>query len=169
VGLSVQAFTSAISELECPAMQHLEWRPDLSVVVEFIDQQHQELFKRFNDLVDAGTRGESQREVAKVIAFLESYALTHFWDEELLMEATHYPGLLTHKAEHTAFMCDVQALRQRLEIKGSTPVLAAQVQARVANWLIAHIGGSDKKLGHFIAACIAARGQELLVDAPEAG
>ncbi len=133
-------------------MQHIEWRADLSVGVEFIDQQHQELFKRFNDLVDAGNRGEGQSEVARVIAFLESYALTHFCDEELLMEATHYPGLMTHKAEHTAFMCDVQALRQKLATRGATPVLALRLQAHLANWLVAHIGGSDKKLGHFIAA-----------------
>jgi hemerythrin len=35
-------------------MQHLEWKAGLSAGVDFIDHQHLELFKRFNDL--AGSR-----------------------------------------------------------------------------------------------------------------
>ena len=135
-------------------MRKLEWTPELSVGVNFIDQQHQELFNRYNQLVDAINRGEGQTEVARVIEFLSDYALTHFCDEEQLMEAMCYPEFRSHKAEHTAFMIEVQALGQRLEMKGDTPLLAVRVQAKVANWLIAHIGGSDKKIGMFMAALV---------------
>ena len=51
----------------------LQWREDLAVGVKSIDEQHQELFRRINSLLEACNLGKGREEVASVIAFLGEY------------------------------------------------------------------------------------------------
>ncbi|MHB9035807.1 MAG: hemerythrin domain-containing protein, partial [Armatimonadota bacterium] len=56
----------------------VQWTPDLAVGVREIDDQHRELFKRVNDLLEAMSKGKGRDEIAKVVAFLGNYVVTHF-------------------------------------------------------------------------------------------
>ena len=47
----------------------VKWTPEYAVGVEEIDRQHQELFSRINDLLEACQRGEGKQEVGKVLSF----------------------------------------------------------------------------------------------------
>lgn len=127
----------------------IEWTTNLSTGVVWQDRQHKELFKRINKLLDAMTVGLGKEEVLQLFNFLDEYFVVHFEAEEQAMNRCNYTNTVEHLAEHTGFIEDVSRLRKEAE-NGISTVLVAQVQKRVVDWLINHIGGIDKKLGECI-------------------
>jgi len=57
-----------------------EWTQNLSIGVAEIDNQHKELFKRINNLLDAISQGKGKQELFAVLEFLEDYSKFHFAD-----------------------------------------------------------------------------------------
>jgi hemerythrin len=129
-----------------------QWTQDWAVGVDQIDRQHQELVARVNALLAAMSQGKGRDEVGRTISFLESYVSTHFGAEEKLMASRAYPSIESHKALHAAFVNDFLALKQSLLAGGDSTALTLQVQRRVGDWLINHIGKVDKLLGQFLSA-----------------
>ncbi len=127
-----------------------EWKPALSVGVNDIDDQHKELFARVNKLLDATSQGKGKEEIGKIIDFLGAYVVTHFGTEEKYMLRLQYPHLSSHKAQHQQFLSEFSALKERFEKEGATSQLVILIQRRVCDWLMTHIGGTDKMLGSFL-------------------
>lgn len=132
-----------------------EWNQSLSVGVDVIDQQHQELIKRINSLRDAMSQGKGRGEVAKTVDFLADYVVEHFDTEERYMARFDYAAAMHHKAEHRAFMEDFGKLKKQydaLESQGAiTSFVTIDIQRRLVDWLINHIGKVDKSLGAFLS------------------
>jgi hemerythrin-like metal-binding protein len=59
-----------------------------------------------------------------------------------------YPDILTHLEEHTHFIDDLSRLKKESLQCGSG--LAEQVRSRLVDWLVDHIGSTDKALGAFL-------------------
>jgi hemerythrin len=131
-------------------MPVLQWSESLSVGVAEIDKQHQELIARINGLLAAMQRGQGRDELSPVLQFLESYVVAHFTAEEKLMRQHGYPGYAEQKALHDAFIADFTLLKGQFESEGATSALAIQVQRRVCDWTIKHIGEVDKRLGVYL-------------------
>jgi hemerythrin len=129
-----------------------QWTQDWAVGVDQIDRQHQELFTRINALLAAMSQGKGREEVGKTVSFLESYIDTHFRAEEKLMASRAYPSIESHKALHAAFVKDFATLKQSLATPGDATALTLQVQRRVGDWLVNHIGKVDKVLGKFLSS-----------------
>ena len=128
----------------------VQWTPDLSVGVELIDNQHKELFRRVNDLLEASSQGRGKEEIGRLIQFLADYVVTHFAAEERTMARYGYSGLSAHRAEHNKFVRDFTDLAQSYQVGGVSSSLVITLQSKVVGWLINHIGKSDKVLGAFI-------------------
>ncbi len=127
-----------------------EWTDDLSVGVEIINNQHKELFKRVNSLLQAMNEGKGEDEIKEIIGFLEEYVVVHFGTEEDFMTRYNYPDYPFHKGEHEAFKKDFVELKRDYEIHGVTLTLIIEIQQRVCDWLINHIGKVDKMFGRFL-------------------
>lgn len=127
----------------------IEWTRNLATGLEWQDKQHKELFRRINSLLDAMTVGLGKGEVLKLFTFLDEYFVVHFEAEEKAMNKFNYPHMVKHLAEHTRFIEDIAALKEECK-KGISTANVIQVQRRVVDWLINHIGGIDKQLGAFI-------------------
>ena len=130
----------------------LQWIPSLAVGVTEIDRQHQELFRRVNHLYTAIHQGKGRSEVGKVIAFLEDYIHSHFDSEEKHMSRHGYPDFPAHKKLHEAFKEDFSRFKASLDARGVTSSLVIQVNRRVSDWLVDHIGKVDRAFGEFLAA-----------------
>lgn len=130
----------------------LEWNRNLSTGVEWQDRHHKELFKRVNGLLDAMSTGTGKDELDRMFSFLDSYFTVHFEAEGQAMSKYGFPEAVEHLKEHTGFIEDIARLRQECA-NGATSVLVIKVQRLVVDWLINHIGESDKRLGaHILAA-----------------
>lgn len=131
-----------------------EWTPDLTVGVEKIDLQHQELFRRIDALRGAIRGGSARGETERTLRFLEEYVREHFAMEEDAMRRTGYPAVLAHRAEHEGFVQDLEAYKKRwkdLTARGEiTSFLELEMQRRFSSWLADHIGRTDKIMGAFL-------------------
>lgn len=126
-----------------------EWSNNLSTGIDWQDRQHKELFKRINSLIEAMSVGLGKEEVLKIFKFLDDYFIVHFEAEEQAMNKYHYPGTLSHLAEHTRFIEEAAKLKKECE-EGITTALVLKTKRQLVDWLIYHIGAVDKTFGAFI-------------------
>jgi hemerythrin len=73
-------------------MKELEWKKEMSVGVEEIDDQHKHLFKIFNKIQD--------KETEEALNDFIEYTRVHFTTEEEYFEKTKYPGAEEHANIH---------------------------------------------------------------------
>lgn len=124
----------------------VEWREHLSVGVTRIDNQHKELFRRFNALMTAINQGDGAEQVLEVLNFLDDYTKNHFRDEEQLMVEYRYSHLEYHRQEHAQFCRDLEKLKNRIIAEGFTRQNVLLTSRTMLRWLIQHICTTDKAL-----------------------
>ncbi len=128
----------------------VEWTPDLGTEVKEIDDQHKELFKRIDSLLEAWKQGKAVAEVDKVIAFLTEYVVFHFGNEQNYMNKYGYTNTVQHLAQHDQFVKAFGRLRDRFAAEGVKPELIEDATQLLVDWLKNHIKYSDKALGLFL-------------------
>lgn len=122
---------------------NIEWTSDLATGVTEIDNQHKEIFRRFERLFTACGEGRGKEEVLQLLLFLEEYVKEHFAAEERLQMRHAYPEYPAHKSEHTRFMTDVDRLTREFRSEGVTLPLVIMTNKTLASWLLQHIKRSD--------------------------
>ncbi|HWI39994.1 MAG TPA: bacteriohemerythrin [Verrucomicrobiae bacterium] len=130
----------------------IEWRKDLETGVGQIDDQHRELFKRFNGLLDACNQGKGKDEVIKVLLFLDDYIRSHFAAEEELQRKIGYPSYESHRAQHAQFKDELAKLEKDFAENGGTMPLVIKMNQLVVSWLMEHIIKRDMDLAKFVKA-----------------
>jgi hemerythrin len=127
-----------------------QWSQALAVGVEAIDRQHQELFRRAQDLIEALKSGR-RSEVGALVEYLGEYANAHFEAEEALMRKAGYPGLEAHHAHHEEFRRGLASLVVDYERKGATPLVTLMLHNWLSDWLRQHVSTADVEFGAFLA------------------
>ena len=128
----------------------IQWTDELATGVSIIDEQHRELFRRINSLLDACSCGRGKSELSTVISFLEEYVATHFAEEEARMRQYNYPDYPAHKALHEEFNRNFSHLREMFMADGPAVHVVIKTNQVVVEWLTAHIKRVDKALGAFL-------------------
>jgi hemerythrin len=128
----------------------VKWTSDFETGIEIIDNQHKELFKNINELLDSCERGEAKEGVIKIFDFLEQYVIFHFGTEEDLMIKYRYPNYYQHRMLHDRFIIDMNGLKREFLKNGISEGFLMLIKHFVIDWLKYHIGGEDKRLGVFL-------------------
>jgi hemerythrin-like metal-binding protein len=131
-------------------MAIFEWEDNLSVGVEKIDVQHQELIQKLNQLAESILQKEGKNKIAMVLKFMGDYGKMHFSTEEELMAKYGFPELKAHKNQHDRFNDTTNKLLKDLDSEKDMEFFASQVQRFLIDWLILHIKTTDKKFGDFL-------------------
>jgi hemerythrin len=122
------------------------WSPKLAIHVPAIDAQHQELFQRADDLLDATRGGKGAEEVKRLLDYLEQYVAVHFGAEERLMRARRYPELAAHQRLHEEFRREFQSVKEQATRQATASSATLRLNALIGSWLVHHIGTVDVKL-----------------------
>ncbi|MGE5583903.1 MAG: bacteriohemerythrin [Bacillota bacterium] len=128
----------------------IEWTEDLAVGITEIDNQHHELFRRIDQLLNACNQGKGREMVGEIIEFLGEYVIEHFGTEESYMDRYNYPGSASHKEQHRQFINGFRELKQRFETDGPGTHIVIITNRVVVDWLNRHIRNVDKLLGSFL-------------------
>jgi hemerythrin len=128
----------------------IEWSNNLATGVAEIDDQHKELFSRFNNLLTACNKGKGKEEVLNLLLFLDEYIKSHFAAEERLQLQHNYPGYGSHKAQHTKFIKDVELLERQFRDEGASVPLVIQTNQSLVAWLVQHISKVDMEFAGFL-------------------
>ncbi len=134
----------------------LQWDRSLSVGVKLIDDQHQELFRKVNGLIEAMMQNQGKAELDRLLSFLGSYVIEHFGAEERLMAKYRYPDAARHKQQHAEFVKTFLGVKAEFDKLGATPNVSIAVNKFVCTWLKEHIGRTDTALGKFLQTAGAA-------------
>ena len=124
----------------------IEWTNDLATGVELIDEQHKELFRRVNALLEACMNGRGVETAAQTLDYLGWYVIEHFETEEEVMRRAKYAGTREHEAMHRQFRNTITDLK--LEIEGGSlgPHTVVRVNRLVVGWLNSHIRKADRAM-----------------------
>ncbi|HIY22633.1 MAG TPA: bacteriohemerythrin [Candidatus Flavonifractor merdigallinarum] len=122
------------------------WKDSYRLGVERIDQQHMELFRMTEDLVNAVKEGASVEVYQKALGFLKEYVIYHFRDEEAYQASIQYSGLEAHKEEHRQFTQTVVNYEKRLTECGFDEKTMKDLAGTVTAWLIYHVVDTDQKI-----------------------
>ncbi|GFO65148.1 hemerythrin family protein [Geomonas paludis] len=128
----------------------VQWRDDLSIGMLEIDVQHKLLFDKFNAFVNAYQSNQDTDEIMRMFWFLEAYAVTHFKEEEKLMQQVRFPDYAAHREKHLAFIDQINQLKERLKAEGLTQGVVNTMTTFITSWLIDHISTMDRAIGRFV-------------------
>ena len=131
-------------------MFRVKWDEKLATGVAEIDEQHKEIFVRFNALMKACDRGRSREMLTEILEFMNSYVLQHFKDEETLQASVGYPGFAAHKTVHEELGGRFVQLRAKFAAHGSTVQLVVETCKLLSEVLFEHIHKHDKALAEFL-------------------
>ncbi len=124
-------------------MGTIEWDERYSVGVRELDEQHKQLFRMFDGLIESMETAVNSQTVSDLLADLREYALVHFETEERYMSECGYPDLENHKWTHEQFRMKVD------DLCSGGAIQAGQVRRDMLvflyDWLSTHILSCDKK------------------------
>lgn len=124
-------------------MALMNWTDDLSVRVQEIDDQHRKLIQQINTLHEAMKTGQAKQTLEATLQELAAYAVYHFQTEEKYMQQFGYPGYLTHKMKHDAFVKKVVAFQG--DYKAGRLELSLDLMNFLKDWVSTHIRETDKQ------------------------
>ncbi|MDR1578434.1 MAG: hemerythrin family protein [Deltaproteobacteria bacterium] len=117
------------------------WNKSLETGIPKIDEQHQELFRQADFLVDSS---KADRVVA-TLNFLKDYVTKHFSDEETFHRSSHYPKAEEHKKLHQAFATGYKQKLEEFQKATNKAAAVLTINSMVVNWLKEHIMRHDKE------------------------
>ncbi len=129
----------------------VSWDRSLETGDPEIDEQHQELFRRIDQLMAATHDRRARAEVGRLLTFLGDYVVSHFEAEERIMVEAGYPAAPAHRAEHQHFVTEYGRLFQDYQADGPGSVFVIKFGNRVTAWLCEHICRTDRRLADYLA------------------
>ncbi|NCB76991.1 MAG: bacteriohemerythrin [Negativicutes bacterium] len=132
----------------------LQWKEEYEVGVAEIDEQHQKLIdiaNRVYELMRNELALDKYDQIVEILQELKEYTVYHFHFEEGLMQKARYKKRFSHKILHQNFLAQVEAV-DLSAVDENQEAYLVQIMDFIANWLIDHIVGEDKKVGQSVRA-----------------
>jgi methyl-accepting chemotaxis protein len=128
-----------------PAAKIKLWNKSFETGIKLIDEQHMELFRQIEILLDSGKSGR----VNETLDFLEKYIAKHFSDEQEMHVQSKYPKAAKHRQYHEAYKTTFHELKEKYIKEGPTVANNIAVNKTVIGWLKDHIMIQDKDFAAF--------------------
>ena len=120
----------------------ISFTKDLETGISVIDEQHQELIDRINNL-GACSKAETQ----KTIDLLSEYVVKHFADEEEMHNKYNYPDAEAHKVLHKNFISEFEKVTS--SSREGNLKFAVELNQFIVTWIVKHIKAADVKFGEY--------------------
>ena len=117
----------------------IKWNDEFSVGVEETDNQHKELFKMLNILLEAINNNNNKNSIEKVLEDMVNYVEFHFKSEEEY--TARLPNFTTHRLEHWEFV--KQTMNYQKRYTQNEEITAQEIFNFLLNWLKKHIIETD--------------------------
>ncbi len=137
----------------------IEWQDELLLGIPEIDEQHQELFRRFASFSQACQEQQGRETLMEFLSFIKQYSVHHFASEEQLMTRYNYPGIQEQALHHAQFQHDLEEFAEKVSSGDVNQELALSVKGKLIRWLILHINDLDRRMIEFVKAAQAAEGR----------
>jgi len=122
----------------------IEWRPEYSVGVPAVDEEHRELIDLINELHDSLHREGSKMDVMDFLGELYARIAAHFALEERIMRESGYDEFADHKQDHERLLDDIRDLMDGFEDGNYVDV--ESFARRLDHWFSDHFRTKDARL-----------------------
>ena len=131
-------------------MHNIEWKPELSVGIGKIDDDHKQLISLTNRLINAIDNEIPKKEILDIFEELEAYTHYHFEREEAFMDRHCTSNdmreqIVKHKEQHSYFTGKLSVLKETL-MQATAKYVSYEIVEFLLHWLIDHIIKEDLKL-----------------------
>jgi hemerythrin len=131
--------------------QKLEWNSEFEAGIPETDRQHQGLFNISTQLLDKLGFQDKEKEIDKIISFLDDYILIHFKTEEKIMSDAGYPFLKHQQEQHVRFIVNFKQLKGEIEEhRLSSTYLMFRIQVFLIDWLLNHTMNKDRHFARYL-------------------
>lgn len=125
-----------------------DWRPEYTVGVEVLDDQHRHLFGLISAIGEAVATGATPSDLSEKLRILGLYTAFHFKTEQDLMFLHGYPLLSGHLEEHRKLAASLHRFEETLMVQGLP--LRHGLMEFLKVWLLRHTLLEDRKyIGFF--------------------
>lgn len=118
-----------------------DWRPEMNLGIEIIDEQHQRLFKTGRDieqLLRFQCIGVNDKQLLDIVCELRDYVAYHFYEEEMIMDKSGYSNFEKHKNDHADFGRFIQNINLP-NLKANPNKVLKDIKNRVQDMIFQHI------------------------------
>lgn len=119
------------------------WKPEYSVEVEIIDNQHKKFIDVIRNLYEAIQKNETDEKIEEIFDDLDEYIKIHFATEENYFKKFNYENSKEHKEEHESFKRKIKELTDNS--KESKLKISFDLIDFLEDWLIDHLITQDQK------------------------
>lgn len=127
----------------------IEWKKDLVIGIDAIDNEHRTIIETFQKLYEKMRHGEGRDFHDEIISFLDGYVEGHLTHEEAYQIEVGYENYDEHKAKHDEFRHILKELKEeKLEVVTNMELI--KINNIMKDWLLHHILEEDMKIGEFV-------------------
>lgn len=128
-----------------------EMKPEYFTGIEFVDQEHKQLFKYASDayeLLHAEFTPDKFDNISDILENLREYTKKHFAHEEEYMESIQYKRIFTQKIMHRTFIEKLDELDlEHLKEQENQEEQIMDILSFLTDWLVNHILHVDGLIG----------------------
>lgn len=124
----------------------IEWRKEMSVGSNLVDNDHQYLIEMINSFERSMETFKNITNLLAAMEMLEEYSKSHFKREEEFQRSIGYPGFSDHCKSHQNLINQLNDLQQKVVAKKSLDEMDMNKQEFVdflRHWLIDHVIKED--------------------------
>jgi hemerythrin len=123
--------------------EELVWRESYATGVGLLDDQHRELVRLINRLLDPGDDTAVGARLDTLLAHLRR----HFETENVFLRAIDYPLAEEHIREHTMQLAELIDVRR--SVARAAQGLSADDRAAIRHWFFNHVVAEDRRFGAY--------------------
>jgi hemerythrin len=123
----------------------LQWREEHRIGIDALDFEHQDLFRRIDELLDDFARREERAEIEACLGEIHARMAAHFALEEKFMRDRGYADYAEHRAQHDRFLDDFVVAMAEFE---NDPGACASetLEHDLKRWILDHVLTADKRM-----------------------
>lgn len=150
------------NDMNKQAHSALIWTPELSVHLEYLDNQHRSILRLIDtwwNKLNSGEFNATQENLAKIFNFLSRFTQQHLELEERVLDIleeqfAYAPDTVArHKRRHTVFRNDIMSQFHKDIVLKAWPNDNGMDQLRpIAKWWVSHIKTEDRNYADVLAS-----------------
>lgn len=127
-------------------MALIDWKPEFSVGIDDVDQEHQELIALINEVYESLKRKDvTKSQVTDGLGEIHARIAAHFALEEYIMQQARYDRLTEHKADHDLLLGDIVDIIERYEADAYFKYEEV-LSEHLRDWFTVHFQTHDARL-----------------------
>jgi hemerythrin len=125
-------------------MSLMQWKPQYSVGVESMDDEHREMIGLINDIYDKLESDPDADQIEQCLGDIFSTISMHFALEERLMRKSNYAEYQPHKDDHEKLLDQIRDLMD--DFATDTAAGATRLEQGLSDWFAGHFSTFDARL-----------------------